>query len=67
MEHKHEQRLRDIKGIFKEKRPKAYRSPLSRKRQRVSAKAEPAGPLKVYSEEEVFLYMCKKFGHYVSQ
>ena len=66
MEHKYEQRLRDIKGIFKEKRPKAYRSPLSLKRQRVDSKAEPAGLLKVYTEEEIFLFMCKKFGGYVS-
>jgi len=63
---KHEQKLRDIKGLFKEKRPKAYRAPLARKKQQVTSRAQPAGPLKVYTEEEIFLFMCKKFAHYVT-
>ena len=38
-----------------------YRPPLPRKKQRVTAKTESNGPIKVYTEEEKFLYMIKNF------
>lgn len=56
----------DIREIFKEKRPKAYRSPLPLKNQRVTMKASPRGKVKVYTEEEIFLHKCRKYGGYVS-
>ena len=48
---------RDIKDIFKEKLPKPYISPLAKKRQRVAARAERSGPVKIYTEEEIEEYV----------
>jgi len=60
MEVEDRQRKRDIREIFKE-RPKLYKCPLPKKRQRVIAKAEEPGEVKVFSEEEIFLYKIKEF------
>ena len=40
-------------------RPKLYMCPLGRKRQRVMAKDEPAGPIKKYTKDEIFLYKLR--------
>ena len=40
-------------------RPKLYMCPLAKKRQRVMAEAQPAGLIKRYTEEEIFLYKLK--------
>ena len=42
-------------------RPKLYMCPLGRKRQRVMAKDEPAGDVKEFTEEEIFLYKMRQF------
>lgn len=39
----------------------SYRPPLPKKKQRVQAKPEKNGSVKVYSEEEKLLYLIKKF------
>ena len=60
MEHKYEQKLQDIKDIIK-KKPKLYHDPRPKKKHQVTAKASPKGKVKVYSEEEIFLYKLKRF------
>ena len=67
MPHIYEQLLRDIRGLFRERRPKPYKAPLPTKMQHTFAKASPRGKVKVYTEEEKFLYKCRKYGCYVSQ
>jgi len=66
MPHNYEKFYRDIRGIFKERRPKPYKAPLPTKMQHTTAKASPRGKVKVYTEEEKFLYKCRKHAHYVS-
>ncbi len=58
------QRKKDVNAIFKS-RPKLYIPPLPMKRQRVRARAERHGPVKIYTEEEIFLFKLRKYGHSV--
>jgi len=60
MEHKYEQKLQDIKDIIK-KKPKLYHDPRSSKKCQVTVKASPKGKVKVFTEEEIFLYKLKRF------
>ena len=39
----------------------AYRPPLCIKKQRVEARPESNGPVKEYSDEEILLYLMRKF------
>lgn len=48
---------RDIKEIFREKRPKPYISPLAKKMQRTTVRKERDGPVKTYTEEEILDYI----------
>ena len=43
------------------KKRQFYQAPLRRKKQRVSAPAELAGPVKQWSQEEIFLENLKRF------
>jgi len=44
---------------IRKKRSWIYRSPLSKKKQLVSSKAEANGKVKIYNEEELFLHKLK--------
>lgn len=59
MAYEYKQTKQDVKDIFKD-RPKLYKDPLPKKSQQVTAKASPNGKVKVYSEEEVFLFRLKR-------
>ena len=47
---------RDVKDIFREKRPKPYISPLPKKTQRTTARKQRDGPVKVFTKEEIEEY-----------
>ena len=51
---------KDVKAIFRD-RPKLYLPPLAKKMQRTTKRAERRGPVKVYTEEEIFFYRLKTF------
>ncbi len=59
MSYKDEQAKQHVKDIFKD-RPKLYKDPLPKKSQQVVTKASPCGKVKVYSEEESFLFRLKR-------
>ena len=59
MEYKIRQRRRHIMKIFKE-RPKLYTCPLPKKKQRTTMKAQKSGKVKIFTEEEVFLFRVKR-------
>jgi len=64
MEYKIRQRRRHIMKIFKE-RPKLYTCPLPKKKQRTTARAERSGKVKVFTEEEIFLFRVRNFKRFV--
>lgn len=49
--------MKDLKDKMRWK----YRAPLPLKKQRVQAKPEPNGKVKIYSEEQKLLYALKHF------
>ena len=60
MPYEDEQAKQHVKDIFND-RPKLYKDPLPKKTQQVTAKASPKGKVKVFTEEEVFLFRLKRF------
>ncbi len=55
MKQSEEERRKEIKEIFAEKKPKAYRSPLPTKIQRVTRRGR-SGKVTFLTEEQIFLY-----------
>ena len=60
MPYEDEQAKQHVKDIFND-RPKLYKDPLPKKSQQVTARATPNGKVKVYNEDEIFLYRLKRF------
>ena len=62
-----EQEKREIKEVMKsDSFHPIYRCSLPRKKQRVKAKEEKNGQVKIFSDEEKFLYKMRRFGEKIT-